>query len=58
MPRKGQSTHKEKSGAKSKPDLGQKEAALEKTGKEKMSRMEGGASGNTSQLQPTKSGSK
>jgi hypothetical protein len=54
MPRKQQSTHKEKTGGKSKPDLGQKEAASEKTGKEKMSHMEEGQSGNRSQQQPTK----
>jgi len=54
MPRKQKSTHEEKPGTISKPDLGQKEAALEKTGKEKMSHMEGEHSGNGTQQQPTK----
>lgn len=38
-------------------DLGQKEAELEKTGKEQMSHMEGGDASKTAQ-QPTKRGTK
>ena len=40
-----------------KADLGQKEAELEKTGKEQMSHMEGGDASKTAQ-QPTKRGTK
>ena len=42
MPRKGQSTHKDKRAGKSKANLDQTEAELEKTGKERMSHTEGG----------------
>ena len=37
-------------------DLGQKEAELEKTGKEQMGHMEGGGAGKAAQQQPTKRG--
>jgi hypothetical protein len=53
MPRKQQSTHKD-SAAKSKANLGQTEAELEKIGKEQMSHMEGGKASKTAQQQPTK----
>jgi hypothetical protein len=39
-------------------DLGQKEAELEKTGKEQMSHMGGGDAGKTAQQRPTKRGKK
>ena len=39
-------------------DLGQKEAELEKTGKEQMSHMEGGGASKTAQQQPTKRGTR
>ena len=35
-------------------DLGQKEVELEKTGKERMSHMEGGEASQTAQLRPSK----
>ena len=39
-------------------DLGQAEAELEKTGKERMSHMEGGDAGKAAQQQPTKRGTR
>jgi hypothetical protein len=54
MPRKKQSTHKDAAAGKYKADLGQKEAELEKTGKEQMSHMAGGKANKTAQRQPTK----
>jgi hypothetical protein len=54
MPRKKQSTHRDKRAAKSKANLGQTEAELEKIGKEQMSHMEGGKASKTAQQQPTK----
>ena len=42
MPTKQQSNAKRRSAGTSKPNLGQEEAELEKTGKEQMSHMEGG----------------
>jgi hypothetical protein len=39
-------------------DLGQKEADLEKTGKEQMRHMEGGKASKTAQRRPTKRGTK
>ena len=39
-------------------DLGQEEAELEKTGKERMSHMEGGDAGKTAEQQPTKRGTR
>jgi hypothetical protein len=54
MPRKRQSTPKDKRAGKSKGNLGQTEAELEKTGKEQMSHMEGGKASKTAQQQPTK----
>ena len=39
-------------------DLGQKEAELEKTGKEQMSHMERGKASKTAQRRPTKRGTK
>jgi hypothetical protein len=53
MPRKEQSTHKDKRAGKSKANLGQTEAELEKIGKERMSRMESGKVSKTAQQQPT-----
>jgi hypothetical protein len=50
MPRKQQSTHEDKRAGKSKANLGQTEAELEKTGKEQMSHMGGGKAGKTAQL--------
>jgi hypothetical protein len=53
MPRKQQSTYKDKRPGKSKANLGQTEAELEKTGKEQTSHMEGGdASKNRSAAPP------
>ena len=42
----------------SKPNLGQEEAELERTGKEQMSHMEKKKAGNTAQRRPTKRGTK
>jgi hypothetical protein len=39
-------------------DLGQKEAELEKTGKEQMGHMEGGGASKSAQQQPTKRGTR
>jgi len=39
-------------------DLGQKEAELEKTGKEQMGHMEGGGASKAAQQQPTKRGTR
>ena len=57
MPRKRQSTQKDKLAGKSKANLGQTEAELEKIGKEQMSHMEGGKASKTAQ-RPTKRSSK
>ena len=54
MPRKLQSTQKDKPAGKSKANLGQTEAELEKIGKEQMSHMGGGKASKTAQQQPTK----
>ena len=54
MPTKQQSTTKRRRAGTSKPNLGQKEAELEKAGKEQMSHMEGGGASKTDQQQPTK----
>ena len=58
MPTKRQSTSKQSRAGKSKPNLGQEEAKLEKTGKEQMSHMESGKASKTSRRQPTKRGTK
>ena len=54
MPTKQQSNAKRRSVGTSKPNLGQKEAELEKIGKEQMSHMGGGKASKTAQRQPTK----
>ena len=54
MPRKRQSTQKDKLAGKSKANLGQTEAELEKIGKEQMSHMGGGKASKTAQRQPIK----
>ena len=58
MPTKRQSTSKHSRAGMSKPNLGQEEAKLEKTGKEQMSHMESGKASGTSLRQPTKRGTK
>ena len=57
MPTKQQSS-KQSRAAKSKPNLGQQEAELEKTGKEQMSHMGGGKANKPTQRQSTKRGTK
>ncbi len=54
MPTKQQSTSKQSRTGKSKPNLGQEEAKLEKSGKEQMTHMEGGKASRTPRRQPTK----
>ena len=58
MPTKQQSTSKQSRAGKSKPNLGQEEAELEKTGKEQMSHMGGGKANKPTQRQSTKRGIK
>ena len=57
MPTKQQSAKRRRAGT-SKPNLGQEEAELERTGKEKMSHMEKKKAGNNAQRSPTKRGTK
>jgi len=57
MPTKQQSAKRRRAGT-SKPNLGQEEAELERTGKEQMSHMEKNKAGNTAQRRPTKRGTK
>ena len=58
MPTKQQSNAKRRSAGTSKPNLGQEEAELEKTGKEQISHMEGGKARKPIQRQATKRGTK
>ena len=58
MPTKQQSTSKQRGAGNSKSNLGQKEAQLEKTGKEQISHMEGGKARKPIQRQATKRGTK
>jgi hypothetical protein len=58
MSRKKQSTHRDKRADKSKPNLGQKEAELEKAGREQMSHMGAKDARKAAQQRPTKRGTK
>jgi hypothetical protein len=58
MPKKRQSNQKDKRPSKSKANLGQTEAEMEKIGKEQMSHMEGGKARKTARQQSTKPGTK
>ena len=57
MPTKQQSAKRRRAGT-SKPNLGQEEAELERTGKEKMSHMEKKKASKNAQRRPTKRGTK